>query len=161
MADAFLDAERLAVAVLDGRELAFQHYWRERDVATLPLHFDAIAQGRVGFNEPFMRWVVARLGMRRELSDRVMLMLDRKIDPDQIMPTRTLVLTLASALAHGRWDVLQGFLQRARGVASNARELTQRKRLLAAARAEFEREGPRAPSPVQRAAEVTLPNSVA
>jgi len=160
MADAFLDAERLATAICDGRDLAFQHYWRDRDVATLPHHFDAIAQGRVGFNEPFMRWVIARLGLRPEQRDRIMLMVQRKIDPTEVVPTATLLSALASALAHGRWDVLRGFVGRARELAGDARVLAERKRLLHAVRAELEHERPRAATGARGTAhDVTSPES--
>jgi 2-polyprenyl-6-methoxyphenol hydroxylase-like FAD-dependent oxidoreductase len=137
MSDAFLDAQQLAAAILDGRPGAFEHYWRERDVSSLPLHLDANNQGDVGWNEPFLRWIMRDFAVRPELAVRISRMLDRQLDPAELVPTRTLVSALCSALARGRWDVLRGFLTTARRSVSEQRERAQRKRLLEIARAEL------------------------
>jgi hypothetical protein len=145
MADAFLDAERMASAVVDGREAAFLHYWRERDVATMPLHFDAIRQGAVGYNEPFMRWVISRMARDPKLAARVLDVLDRKLEPAQLVPTPTLLRMMGAALVRGRFDVLGGFLASGRALGREGKELIQRKALLAEVRAQLE-QTPRAPS---------------
>ncbi|MET0388484.1 MAG: NAD(P)/FAD-dependent oxidoreductase [Polyangiales bacterium] len=142
MTDAFLDAERLADAIVDGRPAAMQHYWRERDVATLPLHFDALRQGAVGFNEPFIRWIIGRMAHRPEQAARVTAMFDRKIDPADLVPLHTAVTALIAGLVRGRFELLPGFLATGRANARDARELKQRKALLAEARAELARSGP-------------------
>jgi menaquinone-9 beta-reductase len=138
MTDALLDAERMASAVMDGREAAFLHYWRERDVATMPLHFDAIRQGTVGYNEPFVRCVISHMARDPKLAARLPDVLDRKLEPAQLMPTRTLLFMLGAALVRGRFDVLRGFLQSGRALGREGKELMQRKALLAEVRAQLE-----------------------
>ncbi|MDB4975132.1 MAG: monooxygenase, FAD-binding protein [Myxococcaceae bacterium] len=152
MTDAFLDAERMAEAIVDGRDEAFAHYWRARDVATLPLHFDAIRQGRVGYNEPFIRWVVARMGQSPALSARPQLVFDRRIGPAEMIPTGTLLAMVGSALLRGRFHVARGFLATGKQLGAEARELEQRQALLADAAARLEHAAPRAASEGQRRA---------
>jgi len=130
MADAFLDAERLSHAILDGRQEAFTHYWRERDVATLPLHFDAIRQGTVGHNTPFMQWVTGRMLSFPEIAKRVPLMLDRKITPGEMIPMSNMLRMMGAALVRGRFDVLSGFMKMGRELQGETAELERRKALL-------------------------------
>jgi flavin-dependent dehydrogenase len=139
MTDAFLDAEQLSAAIVDPRPGAFEHYWRARDVKTLPLHLDAINQGAVGWNEPFLRWVLARVAPHPELCARVTRMLDRELDPAELITTRTLLSSLLSAIAHGRGDVLRGFVSTARRTVSEKRERKLRQRLLNEAQAELQK----------------------
>jgi hypothetical protein len=129
MADAFLDAQRLARTVVDGRPEAFELYWRERDVETMPLHFDAIAQGKVGFNDPFNRWVINRVGQDPELKKRVTMMLDRKIDPADMVPMRSMLAWMGAALVRGRFDVLSGFMKAGKLLGEEAKELAARRAL--------------------------------
>jgi menaquinone-9 beta-reductase len=150
MTDAFLDAERMAVAVLDGRDAAFERYWRERDVATLPLHFDAIRQGAIGYNEPFIRWVTGRMARDPELVARVFRTFDRTLDPAQLVPTRKLLGMMGAALARGRLDVLGGFLRTGRALGREAKELGARQALLAEACAALEQAAPGVPLPLPR-----------
>jgi menaquinone-9 beta-reductase len=142
MTDAFLDAQQLSAAILDGREGAFEHYWRDRDVSSLPLHLDANNQGEVGWNEPFLRWVMREFAVRPELAMRLNHMLDRKLDPAKLVPTRTLASALLSALVQGRLDVLRGFVTVARRSVTEQRERARRGRLLNEARAELAKSKP-------------------
>jgi hypothetical protein len=135
MTDAFLDAERLVTAVLDGREQAFTEYWCQRDVETLPIHFDAIRQGSVGYNEPFMRWVIASVSKRPELIERLKCVLDRKLEPGELLPSGTLLGLVGSALLRGRFDVARGFLRTGKQLGPEARELAAQKARLESARA--------------------------
>jgi len=152
MADAFLDAERLARAILDGREAAYQLYWRERDTATLPLHCDAIRQGKVGFNDAFMREVIATAAADPELSARFAQVLDRRLDPADLVPQPRLLRIVGSALLRGRLDVLTGFLRSGRQLTAARKLLVESQRALARARVELEREAPRAGALRQRRA---------
>ena len=133
--DALLDAKRLAATIADGSELAFQRFWRERDVATLPLHFDALQQGRVGFNNPFNRYIFERLSTRPDLTARAALVADRKIAPSEMLSMKTLLPWMIGALLRGRFDVLSGFMGAGREQGEHARELTHRQRLLSELRA--------------------------
>jgi flavin-dependent dehydrogenase len=139
MADAFLDAERLATAVLDGREEAFLHYWRDRDVATLPLHFDANNQGRVGFNDPFMRWVIDHVSRRADIQKRLAKVFARELRPDQLIPMATMLPWMGEALLRGRLDVLKGFFATGKQGASEQKELASRRALWETSRAALER----------------------
>lgn len=127
MADAFLDARRLANTILDGRPEAFELYWRERDVETLPLHFDAIAQGTVGYNDAFNRWVIGKVSQDPEMPGRVSRMLDRKLDPAELVPMPKLLGWMGAALVRGRFDVLAGFLKTGKLLGEEAKELAQRR----------------------------------
>jgi menaquinone-9 beta-reductase len=142
MTDAFLDAERMADAVLDGRPEAFTEYWRARDVETLPLHFDAIKQGAVGFNEPFIRWVISRVAKRPDLIERMQRVISRELSPSDMIPTRTLVGMVGTALLRGKLDVARGFLQTGKRLQAEDRELSERKALLALARTELASSAP-------------------
>jgi flavin-dependent dehydrogenase len=128
--DAFLDAERLARAVIDGREIAFEHFWRERDVETLPLHFDALQQGQVGFNSPFMRWVFSHMGKRPDLAARVPRVMDRKLSPYDMIPMSAMLPWMAKALLYGRLDVIKGFLASGKSISAEQKEIASRQALL-------------------------------
>jgi 2-polyprenyl-6-methoxyphenol hydroxylase-like FAD-dependent oxidoreductase len=134
MADALEDAERLSTALLDGREVAMEVFWRERDVATLPLHFDALRQGRVGHNEPFMRWVIGRLGKRPDLLRRAALVQIREMSPYDMIPMSTMLGFVGAALLRGRLDVVKGFLAAGKELGAEKKELALRRALLEAAR---------------------------
>lgn len=136
MTDALFDAERLARAILSPvRDAALEHFWRERDVATLPVHFDALAQGAVGYNNAFTRWVIGRTGKTKAVLDRVRRSLERELTPDQIVPMRTMLRWMGAALMRGRFDVLRGFMDTGKRFSAEAKELAARKALLAAAEA--------------------------
>jgi menaquinone-9 beta-reductase len=153
MTDAFLDAERMANAVLDGRDEAFAHYWRERDVATLPLHFDAIRQGAVGYNNPLMQCVIGGISRRPELLARLKLVLNREIPPGDLVPTGTLLGMVGAALLRGRFNVGAGFLRLGKQLGAEKQELALRHTLLAKARAELDSAAPaKARAAAQRAA---------
>jgi flavin-dependent dehydrogenase len=131
MTDALLDAERLAAAIQRGNEAAFEQFWRERDVATLPLHFDAIRQGRIGYNSAFMRSVFTHMHQHPELERRVPMVIDRQIAPGDLVPMRTMLSWMGSALLRGRFDVLRGFMTTGRQLAAEQKELAMRRALLA------------------------------
>jgi 2-polyprenyl-6-methoxyphenol hydroxylase-like FAD-dependent oxidoreductase len=143
MTDALLDAQNLSEAILDGRPEAFEAYWRERDVLTLPLHFDALRMGAVGFNEPFMRWVIDRVGRRPELGARLGQVFDRKISPDAFIPAPTMLGFILQALVRGRFGVLPGFLATGRQLSAEAKELAARKALAVEAREALARAEPK------------------
>ncbi|HMJ11646.1 MAG TPA: NAD(P)/FAD-dependent oxidoreductase [Polyangiaceae bacterium] len=140
--DALLDAERLAEAILDGRHVAYEHYWRERDVATMPLHFDAVRQGRVGYNSAFNRWIFKNLARRADVLQNFRQVAARELEPSQLIPTRTLLGWMASAGVRGRFDVLRGFLETGKQLSVEEKELKLRRRLLAEAKAALLAPGP-------------------
>jgi hypothetical protein len=133
MTDAFLDAELLASAILDGRPQAFEHYWRQRDASTLPLHFDALRQGGVDYNTPFMRGVIALMARRPDLQARLARMFERTLDPNDLVPMPELLKLIGGELLRGRLGVLPGFLRTGRERAAEHKERELRARLLVAA----------------------------
>src|SRR5262249_35482295 len=137
---------------LDGRKEAFERYWRRRDVATLPLHFDALRQGHVDYNDPFMRWVIGRMSRRSDLRERLAQVLDRRIDPQEMIPGRAMLGFIGAALLRGRFDVLSGFLRAGKAMGEEARELTERKTLLDVANQRFAAAGPVSERPQAAAA---------
>lgn len=130
MTDAFLDADRLARAVFDGREAAFERFWYERDVETMPLHFDAIRQGRVGYNDAFVRWILARFSTRPDVIGNIALMNERKLSPYDVVPARAMLRWMGAALLRGRFDVLRGFLAAGKTMGEERKEILYRKKLL-------------------------------
>jgi flavin-dependent dehydrogenase len=130
MTDALLDAVRLSRAIVDGRDVAFERFWRTRDVETMPLHFDALRQGRVGFNSPFIRWVFERVQQRPELSARIWSVFDRRLAPHAIAPLPSLAAWGAEALLRGRLDVLKGFATTLSELLAEEKEQRARERLL-------------------------------
>jgi flavin-dependent dehydrogenase len=152
MTDAFLDAERLARAIVDGRDVALERFWRERDVATLPLHYDALQQGLVGFNSAFLRYTFARVAKRPDIANRVARVIDRKLSPYEMLPTRFLLTRMAGALLRGRFDVLQGFLAGGKTIAAEQKEIAARQVLLDDVERRFVAEGTLTRAPTARAA---------
>ena len=122
MTDAFEDAERLTRAVIDGRDTAFERFWRERDVETLPLHFDALGQGRIGFNSPFMRFAMSHVARRPDITERFARVFNRKMSPYDAIPMKAMLPWMAKALVKGRFDVIRGFLDFGKRAAEEQRE---------------------------------------
>ena len=136
MTDALFDAERLARALLaDSREAALEHFWRERDVETLPVHYDALAQGAVGYNSPLMRWIIGHAGRTPAVVDRVRHVFDRTIEPDALIPGRYMARWMLEALLRGRFDVLRGFFAFGKKLQGQKREYESRRALLTRAAA--------------------------
>jgi flavin-dependent dehydrogenase len=133
MTDALLDAERLTEAIVDGREAAFERFWFERDVSTLPLHFDAVRQGRVGYNNPFTRWVMGHIRERSDLTQRLPLLNEREVTPYDLIPMGSMLRWLAGAAAGGRFDVLKGFLAAGKPRSEELKFIAARQSLLAQA----------------------------
>jgi hypothetical protein len=127
LTDALLDAERLARAIVDGREAAFQRYWYERDVETMPLHFDAIRQGKVGYNNAFMRWIFSQLRARPNLVAKFALMNERAVSPYDLIPMSTMLPWMGAALLRGRFDVLGGFFAAGKAMGEEQKEIAVRK----------------------------------
>jgi flavin-dependent dehydrogenase len=130
MTDALLDAERLASAILDGREAAFERYWYERDVETMPLHFDAIRQGRVGYNDAFIRYLFAQLNTRPDLVARFALLNERVVTPYEVVPMSAMLPWMGGALLRGRFDVLRGFFSAGKEMGEEQKEIAARKKKL-------------------------------
>jgi len=130
MTDALLDAERLAPAILDGREAAFQKFWYERDVETMPLHFDAIRQGKVGYNDAFLRLIFSQFKSRPDILTKIALLNERQVSPYDLVPVGTMLPWIGSALLRGRFDVLRGFFATGKAIGDEQKEIALRKKKL-------------------------------
>lgn len=130
MTDALLDAERLARAIVDGREAAFHRYWYERDVETMPLHFDAIRQGKVGYNNAFLRCIFSHLTERPDLVAKFALLNERKVSPYDVIPLGTMLPWMGAALLRARFDVLRGFFAAGKAMGEEQKEIALRKKKL-------------------------------
>jgi flavin-dependent dehydrogenase len=130
MTDALLDAERLARAIIDGREAAFQRYWYERDVETMPLHFDAVRQGKVGYNTAFTRWIFSQLKARPDLVAKFALLNERTVSPYDLIPVSSILSWIGAALLRGRFDVLGGFFTAGKALGEEQKEIALRKKRL-------------------------------
>ena len=138
MSDALLDAERLARAILDGREEAFEVYWRARDVATLPLHFDAARQGRIGYNTAFTRWTFRCIANSPEIMARFPQVMERTLTPGEMVRGRELARFMIAALLRGRFNVLPGFFATGKALGVEQKEMARRQALLKAAQGKLD-----------------------
>lgn len=129
MTDAFLSAKRLADAIIDGSERAYQRYWRERDAESLPLYFDAIRLGEVRFNDAFTRVLFEHAARDQRLADRLALVADRKLLPAAMVPGPTMLGWVAKSLLRGRFDVLTAFLDTGKRMGEFQKEVDRRRAL--------------------------------
>jgi len=126
MTDAFLGARRLAEAIADGSERAFQRYWRQRDAETMPLYFDALRIGHVGFNDPLTAALFEHMARDQRLADRFGLVADRQISPFELLSNGRLLRVVAGAALRGRLDVLPAFLQIGKQMGAYQQEVARR-----------------------------------
>jgi flavin-dependent dehydrogenase len=130
--DALRDAKALAAAIVDGREAAFEVYWRERDVKSLPLYMNANTMGGLAYDNPFNRLFVEKLGsppMARVIEGIV----ERKVSPYEAVPPWRAIAWAAGGLLSGQKGLWKPFLESGKQGTWVNQELAKRKTLLAAA----------------------------
>jgi flavin-dependent dehydrogenase len=132
MTDAFLGAKQLSRAILADTDAAYQRYWRERDVETLPLYFDALRLGEVGFNTPFTKLLFETASRSEEWSNRFAAIGARELHPFGAFSNKELMGMVARAVLRGRFDVVAPFLATGKRVGGWSKEIRERKRLLEA-----------------------------
>jgi flavin-dependent dehydrogenase len=132
--DALRDAKSLSRALLDGREAAFQLYWRERDVQSLPLFANANRMGGLDYGNPFNELIIDRVENTPALQRRVLAVIDRKISPFEMVPVWRVLAWTATALLKGRGEIWPHFLDSGKYGAWVNAELERRKLLLQEAR---------------------------
>ncbi len=130
MADAFLSARRMSKAILLDTETAYERYWRERDVETLPLYFDAIRMGEVEFNDPFTRELFAVVKGSEELSTRFGEVANRTLHPFEAFSMKEMMSVLLHGLLRGRFGALGAFMATGKRMQGFTEELRRRKDLL-------------------------------
>jgi flavin-dependent dehydrogenase len=135
ISDAFRDALALADAIVDGRALAFERYWRRRDADSIGLYRMAIDMGSPGYNSPFTRMIYRRVQATPEMRARMMMLIDREGRPQDLLPLGRLVGWLLSEAAHGRLGAFRGFGRTLQSALRTAGEQRRFDRALAEAEA--------------------------
>ncbi len=120
--DAVRDAIALAEAIVDGRERAFEVYWRRRDSDSIGLYRMAADMGSEGFNNPFNQMVYRRAQASAAMRARLLSVLDRERRPQDLIPLPRLVGWLASEALHGRFGSFTGLGRTLRNASIVVRE---------------------------------------
>jgi flavin-dependent dehydrogenase len=103
--DALRDAKALAAAILDGREAAFEVYWRERDVLSIPLHANGLAMGALDYDNPFNELLLDRLNSSPSIAAVLPDVMDRKVSPFEMVPAWRVLAWSAAAMLRGRTEI--------------------------------------------------------
>lgn len=130
IASAFVAAKALHAAILDGGEQAFQRYWRERDVESLPLFFDALRLGEADVNDAFMELLFECVGRSPQLSARMSAISARTMSPLDAFTAAELLRMVIPAVMKGRFGVVKPFLKTGRRIAAFKREVAKREAIL-------------------------------
>jgi flavin-dependent dehydrogenase len=133
--DALFGARRLADAILDGREEALMHYWRERDASTIELYLDALSKGAVGFNSALSRLIIRKVGESEELSARLSLVTERRLSPFDLAPPSRIAGWVFGEVLRGRFGVVAPFLRVGKRMRAFREEAAHRRALADEARA--------------------------
>lgn len=120
--DALRDAKALAQAILDGSDRALERYWRERDVASLPLFYFARDMGAVDYNNAFNRLFFERVSAKPALSARLVDVVERRVSPYETFGAGTVLKWTLGAVLRGRFDVLKPFFKAGQVGAQVAKE---------------------------------------
>jgi menaquinone-9 beta-reductase len=132
--DALRDAKALAGALLDGRAEALDVYWRERDVLSISLFFQAEDMSALGFDNAFNRLIFGRINATPALVPRIHEVMDRKRSPYDMVPLGSAVGWLLRELFRGRFSLLPLFFNAGQRGAWVSAELKRRQRELDKAR---------------------------
>jgi flavin-dependent dehydrogenase len=130
MTDAYVGAQRLHRAILSDTPAAYERYWRERDVETLPLYFDAIRSGEAAFNDPFMRLLFEHVARRTDFAARLGEVFDRTRSPLHAFSKAELLRVMAGGVLRGKVDALKAFVALSKRMGEFEREVERRKALL-------------------------------
>jgi flavin-dependent dehydrogenase len=130
ISDAFRDARALAAAITLGGDAALERYWRERDVASLPLFYFARDLGAVDYNNPFTRMFYERLVNEPAHRARLLDIVERRVSPYEAFGAGTVLGWTLGALVRGRFDVLKPFFKAGQVGAQVEKELKRRKQLV-------------------------------
>lgn len=109
IAQALLSAKALAEAVVDGSDLAYERYHRQRDADIMPLFLDAKRLGTVGVNSPVMRLIFREASRQGDL-DSFAAIMDRRWSPFDFVPQSSLFRWVLGQVLRLRLGVLPSFL---------------------------------------------------
>jgi flavin-dependent dehydrogenase len=133
ISDALRDARALSQAILaGGDDAALEHYWRERDVASVELYHFAKDMGELTYNNALNRVLFEKMVGREDLHARMVDVIDRRLSPYQAFSVGEVVRWTFGALLRGRFGVVKPFFAAGKYGGMVKRELTLRKRLAAA-----------------------------
>lgn len=130
--EALLGARQLCEAILDGREAAYQRFWRRRDAETMPLYFNAKWLGGLQFNSPFTRALFAQLAREPQFARRIAEVNDRSISAFDAFPPSLVNRAIARGLLSGRLSVLPSALGVSRRLRTEQARHQEAQALLAA-----------------------------
>ena len=129
--DALRDARALANAIIAGGDAAIERYWRERDVASLPLFYFARDLGAVDYNNAFNRLFYERLCKDPKQRARLIDVVERRVSPYEAFGVGTVLRWTFGALLRGRFDVLKPFFKAGQVGAQVAKQVAEAKRVVA------------------------------
>jgi flavin-dependent dehydrogenase len=109
--DALRDAKALAAAILTGTDQALTHYWRARDVQSMPLFYFARDMGAVDYNNAFNRLFFERICKEPAHAARLVDVVERRLSPYEAFGPGTILKWTFGALLRGRFDVLGPFFR--------------------------------------------------
>ena len=130
ISSAFIAARALHRAIIEGTDAAFQHYWRERDVESLPLYFDALRLGEADVNDAFLQLLFENLARSPALTARLSAIAHRRLSPLEAFSTAELLRMVLPAVLRGRFGVIPPFVRTGRRIAGFKREVAMREKLL-------------------------------
>lgn len=126
---------RLHTRSLEGSDAALERYWRERDVASLPLFYFARDMGALDDNNAFNRLFFERVCAQPAMSERLVDVVERRVSPYEAFGPGTMLRWIFGAMVRGRFDVLGPFLRAGQVGAQVAKEWKQAKQRAAGMRA--------------------------
>lgn len=132
--DALRDALALSQAIQQGSEQALLCYWRRRDLQSIGLYHMAADMGSDHYNCGFNRMLFDRVQASDALRGRLMEVMERKLEPQQMVPSLRLIGWLLGRSLRGDLDVWQGF----GATLGTARRIETQQKILARALARAE-----------------------
>jgi flavin-dependent dehydrogenase len=128
--DAFRDAKALAAAILDGGDAALERYWRERDLASVPLFYFAKDLGSIDYNNAFNRLFYKKLAKDPKRCARLLDVVERRVSPYEAFGPGLVLRWTFGAVLRGKLDVLKPFFKAGAVGARVAKEMKQRRKLV-------------------------------
>jgi flavin-dependent dehydrogenase len=135
ISDALRDARALGAAIVaaagsgDGSDALLERYWRERDIASIELFHFAKDMGELAYNNPLNRVVLAKINADPAMQARLVDMLERRISPFAMIPTRKVLAWTFGALVRGNFGVMKPFFAAGKFQGEVKRELKLRRGL--------------------------------
>jgi len=130
ISEALLQARSLSAALTHGNDSALERWWRQRDVAALPLYHFGKREGSLTEPSELEQVLFASIAARPEISARVAEVLERRRAPNQVVGAGHVLRVLAGGMISGNWQLWNDFKAVAKLEQEAARELTKRQSFL-------------------------------